>query len=59
VLLLTTGLGSTAFLQESQQQYQRGQTLTPTAYNERYEAYRASLLAQKIMLDKSCWTIHR
>ncbi|TAD75485.1 MAG: hypothetical protein EA001_13685 [Oscillatoriales cyanobacterium] len=51
VLLLLTGLGSYAFLQESQRQYQRGQTLTPAAYNDRYEAYRASLLSKKIMLD--------
>lgn len=51
VLLLATGLGSAAFLQESRRQYQWGQTLTPAAYNERYDAYRANLLSKKIMLD--------
>lgn len=51
VLLLATGLGSAAFLQESQRQYQWGKTLTPAAYNERYDAYRANLLSKKIMLD--------
>jgi hypothetical protein len=51
VLLLVTGGFSQLFLKVSQQDYQKGLTLTPEAYSQSYERYRAQLLSKKMVVD--------
>jgi len=51
VLLLVTGGFSQLFLKVSQQDYQKGLSLTPEAYSQSYERYRAQLLSKKMTVD--------
>lgn len=51
VLLLVTGGFSQLFLKVSQQDYQKGLSLTPEAYSQSYERYRAQLLSKKMVVD--------
>ncbi len=51
VLLLVTGGFSQLFLKVSQQDYQKGLSLTPEAYSQSYERYRTQLLSKKMTVD--------